>query len=65
MDITCCRAVPSTQQDAYSMARLLHMWMQHKAESQGTCVNVCHVNAHSDHPWNELADSLARMAATS
>eukprot|EP00973_Karenia_brevis_P028272 3895737-Karenia_brevis.AAC.1 len=47
------------------MARLLHMWMKHKAESQGTCMNVCHVNAHSDHPWNPFADSLARMAATS
>ena len=33
-------------------------------EVQGVQVDFTHVFAHTGHPWNEMADSMAKAAAT-
>lgn len=42
--------------DLVSLARWLGAWF---AQGGGTC---CEVRGHSSHPWNDLADSVARHA---
>ena len=43
--------------------RTIHQWLKVRREETSSKLSYTHVKSHTSHPWNELADVLAKWAA--
>ena len=61
IDHVCQRTAPTS---SVKVVEYVVTLVKYIAEVQGTTVDFRHVYAHIGHPWNEMADSMAKAAAT-